>query len=142
MHVRKVIRLAARSVLEGLPTTGGRVYQGRALPIDAADRLPALGVDVIEERAGRRAQGLVERRVIVRVTAAAAGTAAEDNLDQIAVEVEEGLAAWALIAPLVKDFQFTGAAFDWSAGATGPAHAVLTFEAVVHTVEGTPQETL
>lgn len=91
-HVRKQIRNAAKAALQGLPTTGDRVYISRVYPLQQS-QLPGLLVYTPSEDSGREDSPTETMRDVqlqvhglVRLT-----ENLENELDDIAFEVEQAL---------------------------------------------------
>jgi hypothetical protein len=95
-HVRKQIRDAVTILLTGLTTTGDRVFAGRVTPI-GQNEVPGLRLFVDEESidAGTiHGPAVLERGLTIRVECCAAlADGLDDELDQMALEVEEAIAA-------------------------------------------------
>lgn len=110
-HLRTQIRSAAKGYLTGLATTGARVYEGRATPV-AADSSPVLLVDLGQEVIATEALGAAARARILQRSlelVVRAGVKAVSGylatLDQIALEVEQALAAQQSLGGLAKSVQ-------------------------------------
>ena len=93
-HVRKQIRNAVKGALQGLATTGDRVFVSRVYPLDQA-KLPGLLVFTPGEDSGREDSPTESMRDVtlqvhgvVRIS-----SNLEDELDDIAFEVEQALDA-------------------------------------------------
>ncbi len=93
-HVRKQIRNAAKGALQGLATTGNRVFVSRVYPLDQA-KLPGLLIFTPGEDSGREDSPTESMRDVtlqvhgvVRIS-----SNLEDELDDIALEVEQALDA-------------------------------------------------
>jgi len=91
-HVRKQIRNAAKGALQGLGTTGDRVFVSRVYPLDTA-QLPGLLIFTPAEDSGREDSPTdlmrdltLQVHGIVRISGSL-----EDELDDIALEVEQAL---------------------------------------------------
>lgn len=91
-HVRKQIRNAAKAALQGLATTGDRVYVSRVYPLDAA-KLPGLLLFTPAEDSGREDSPTESMRdMTLQVHGIVAiSSNLEDELDDIAMEVEQAL---------------------------------------------------
>ena len=107
MHVRRQIRESIATLLTGLASTGTRVHQSRMRPQSAAG-LPCLLVTTNDEDVSPGTIGnIYERSLTVVVRGFAMGSATlDDDLDQIALEVETALAAYtnAVLDKLEVDF--------------------------------------
>lgn len=114
-HVRTQIRNAIATTVTGLTTTGTRVFKGRFHPI-SGDKLPALCVYTTSETSATNVMGSsrgTDRDLGLVVEAyARSKTIVEDTIDQIAVEVEEAIAADTNVGGLAKDIVYTGFEFD------------------------------
>jgi len=126
-HVRKQIRDAVAHALTGLPSTGSNVYKGRYNPLQNA-KLPALLVYTSSEAAEINVMGLSSRgsdRVLTITVEAYAKTkgTVDDDLDAIAVSVEETLASNSGLNAIVKDVIYVGAELD---GSADPEQTVAT----------------
>lgn len=93
-HVRTQIRNAALAALTGLATTGSRVHAQRIRPVSVAEG-PALvvlmgGEPEIAQRNGGRTIHL-DREFTLRVECKAGGDTADDDVDQMATEIEAAL---------------------------------------------------
>ncbi len=91
-HVRKQIRNAAKGVLQGLATTGDRVYISRVYPLAKAN-LPGLLVFTPAEDSAREDSPTdLMRDMILQVHGVVAISGnLEDEMDDIALEVEVAL---------------------------------------------------
>ncbi|HZQ01414.1 MAG TPA: hypothetical protein VFB13_17850 [Reyranella sp.] len=108
-HVRQQIRAKAVSLLRGLATTGPNVYPGRSWPTGAA-QLPALLVYTRTEQAQdatMMAQTLQLRTVelVVEGRCRTASQEPDDELDEIALEVETALLASGAFGTLIKSIE-------------------------------------
>lgn len=112
-HLRTQIRSAVVTALTNLSSTGTRVYSGRVDPL-AADASASLLVDVGEEQIetvsiGGSRNRILDRRLEVIIRAGVkAGSGYLDTLDQIALEVEQALAANQSLGGVAKYVQPTG----------------------------------
>lgn len=96
-HVRRQIRDAVEALVTGLPSTGSRVYSGRARPLgkDHGDCLLVYTTDESSDRETIGQNPLLSRIVNVAIegrVSRSSSEAAEDALDQIAAEVEPVMA--------------------------------------------------
>lgn len=91
-HVRQQIRKAAIAALQGLATTGDRVFESRVYPLSKA-KLPGLCIYTPTESSGREESPTESMRdVNLMVHGLVAITERlEDELDDIALEVEKAL---------------------------------------------------
>lgn len=100
-HIRKQIRNAAKQALQGLGTTGDRVFVSRVYPLAAA-KLPGLLIFTPAEDSGHEDSGMgaalesmrdltLQVHGVVRIS-----ENLEDELDDIAFEVEQALDALGL----------------------------------------------
>jgi hypothetical protein len=117
-HVRKQIRDAYATALTGLTTTGANVFKGRYYQLQNA-KLPALLIYTSSEAAEINVMGSSrgsDRLISVTVEGYAKSSGVvEDTLDQIAVEVEEAIAADVTFSGIAKDTTYTGFELDASA---------------------------
>jgi len=122
-HVRKQIRDAIVTALTGLTTTGSNVFRSRIYPLEQT-KLPGICVftrsEAVEFDTLTMARS-INRVLDVIVEGYVSVTADYDNtLDQIAVEVEEALAADVTLGGLAKDLQVTAFEADFSADGEQP----------------------
>lgn len=115
-HVRKQIRDAIVTAVDGLTTTGSSVFRNRVFPLETT-KLPALCVFTKSETSDfdtlHRPRSIM-RLLDVQVEAYVSGTSNyDDTLDTIAVEVEEALAGDAALDGLSKDVQITAYEADF-----------------------------
>ena len=95
-HLRRQIRDAAAAVLAGLATTGTRVHPSRRHPFQKHE-LPALAIYTVAEESALETMGAVSHLsrevdlVVEGVIQVNSTTALDDELDQIAAEVETAL---------------------------------------------------
>ena len=91
-HVRTQIREAAKQALLGLGVTGDRVYASRIYPLEEA-KLPGLVLFTANEDSGREdSPNETMRDVTLQVSGVVAiTTSLEDEMDDIALEVEQAL---------------------------------------------------
>ena len=122
-HVRKQIRDAVVAAVTGLTTTGSNVFRNRVYPIEQAN-LPGLCVFTRTEAVVFDTMTLarsIARNLEIMIEAYVVGTANYDNtLDQIAVEVEEALAADVTLGGLAKDVMVTAFEADFSGDGEQP----------------------
>lgn len=138
-HVRKQIRDAIKTALTGLSTTGANCYQSRVFPFEST-KLPALLIYTKSETTDFDTISLprdVMRVLEINVEAYVQGTANYDNtLDQIAVEVEEAIAADVTLGGLTKDLQTVAFEADFSGdGEQTVAIGRFTISATYRTLE-------
>lgn len=116
-HVRKQIRDAIKTALTGLPTTGNSVHATRVFPIERLS-LPALVIYTKSEDVNFDTLTInrsVMRNLEVMVEAYVSGSNPhDDELDIIAVDVEEALAADNTLGGLTKDLQVTAFEADYT----------------------------
>jgi hypothetical protein len=143
-HVRKQIRDAVATTVTGLATTGANVYKGRFYPINGG-KLPALCVYTTSEQSvvnvfgsGRGTDR--ELQLVVEVYARSK-TTVEDTLDQIAVEVEEAIAADTDIGGLAKDIVYSSMEVDADADPEQTVAVARLIYAVTYRVAETDVET-
>ena len=122
-HVRQQIRSQIVTTLTGLTTTGTNVFASRIFPLEQT-KLPALCIFTKSEATEFDTITLarsVNRVLDVAVEAYVIGTANYDNtLDNIAVEVEEAIAADVTLGGLAKDAQVIGFEADYSGDGEQP----------------------
>ena len=138
-HVRKQIRDAIKTALTGLATTGANCYQSRVFPFEST-KLPALLIYTKSETTDFDTISLprdVMRVLEINVEAYVQGTANYDNtLDQIAVEVEEAIAADVTLGGLTKDLQTVAFEADFTGdGEQTVAIGRFTISATYRTLE-------
>ena len=138
-HVRKQIRDAIKTALTGLSTTGANCYQSRVFPFEST-KLPALLIYTKSETTDFDTISLprdVMRVLEINVEAYVQGTANYDNtLDQIAVEVEEAIAADVTLGGLTKDLQTVAFEADFTGdGEQTVAIGRFTISATYRTLE-------
>lgn len=146
MHVREQIRVAAATTLNGLPTTGGRVYASRVSNWNSAS-LPGLAIYTTAETAEPAAMGSgrpTARELELVIEAAAKAVAGVDDiLDRVAAEVEAALAADPTLGGLVKRLVLERTEIDLSGEGEEPVGLVrLTFQALYRTPAGDPETTV
>jgi hypothetical protein len=122
-HVRKQIRDAIVTATTGLTTTGSNVFRSRIYPLEQT-KLPGLCIftrsEAVEFDTLTMARS-INRVLDVMIEAYVSATANYDNtLDQIAVEVEEALAANVTLGNLAKDTQVTAFEADFSGDGEQP----------------------
>lgn len=138
-HIRKLIRDDITTTLTGLTTTGTNVYQTRVYPL-AEDKLPGLAIYTSAESTEYvtinppRTQA---RTLTVNVEVYAKGLSGYDNdLDQIALEVEEALQTDLTRGGYAKDTRVTAFDADFSGEGDQPvAYATMTVEVDYMTLE-------
>jgi hypothetical protein len=122
-HVRKQIRDAIVTATTGLTTTGSNVFRSRIYPLEQT-KLPGLCIftrsETVEFDTLTMARS-INRVLDVMIEAYVSATTNYDNtLDQIAVEVEEALAADVTLGGLSKDLQVTAFEADFSGDGEQP----------------------
>ena len=122
-HVRKQIRDAIVTAVTGLTTTGSNVFRSRIYPLEQT-KLPGLCVFTRSEAVEFDTLTIsrsISRVLDVMIEAYVSATANYDNtLDQIAVEVEEAIAADVTLGGLTKDVQVTAFEADFSGDGEQP----------------------
>lgn len=122
-HVRKQIRDAVITAVTGLTTTGSNVFRSRIYPLEQS-KLPGLCVFTRSENVEFDTLTIsrsVSRVLDVIIEGYVSATANyDDTLDQIAVEVEEALAADVTLGGLAKDTQVTAFEADFSGDGEQP----------------------
>jgi hypothetical protein len=122
-HVRQQIRDAIVTAVTGLTTTGSNVFRSRIYPLESI-KLPGLCVytrsETTEFDTLSRPRSVM-RDLEVAVEAYVKSTANYDNtLDNIAVQVEEALAADVTLGGLSKDMQVTAFEADFAGDGEQP----------------------
>jgi hypothetical protein len=141
-HLRRQIRERIATVLTGLTTTAGRVYQTRLYP--AADaNLPGLTIYTLEEES--EVQTLaeprrLERRLQLMVEARAKATAdLDDVLDGICKEVEIALGVAAALSSFAKEWNLSRTEMTFSAEGEIPVGvAAMQWTVIYSTAENAP----
>ena len=138
-HVRKQIRDAAIVLLTGLTTTGARVKNSPALPMQDAD-LPGLRVYTQTEQSQTLIQKTRERHLMLVVEACVKATSGyADTVDLIATEVETALDGNSRLGGLCIAVAPVGFEEDQDAGGEQTvAIGRMRFEVLYHTAKGTP----
>lgn len=132
-HVRKQIRDQIASLLtSGVSLVSSRVYTSRIYPLTEA-KLPAVTIYTGSEASGLMAMGNVtlDRNLLISVDAYVRITDTfDDDIDALAVQIEESIAADFRLGGLVKHIVLTGTEIDFNGEAEQPVGvARLTFEA-------------
>ena len=138
-HVRQQLREAIATVVTNLTTTGARVFQSRAYPLQESD-LPCLLVKTESERIDYQTihtSTLQERDITVTIEAVARATAnLDDTMDKICKEVEIAINAASTIA---KDIVLVGTNLDTSVVGNQPVGtAVMIYKMRVYTLSNAP----
>lgn len=140
-HLHTQIRTAVKTALTGLATTGARVWANRVHPL-ADSELPGLNITVDAESAEPMSihpSALAERTLTLSVQAAAKGrTGLDDTLDQIALEVEQALAAGVVVGGRTLQPIYTGMEFDDAPLDAPSAVKRLSFSLTYHSAAGAP----
>jgi hypothetical protein len=145
-HVRRRIRQAVATRLTNLATTGTRVFISRVYPL-AESKLPGILIYTPQESSQvdsiTKPRGLA-RGVNVVVEGVVESTGAlDDDLDQIAVEVEQALGADPSLGGLVKDTRLSGTQIMHAGDGKKPVGAIrMTFEVIYRTPENNPTTTI
>jgi hypothetical protein len=108
-HLRTRLRRAVKAALEGLPSTGPRVFLGRTWPLDEAD-FPALlvyargGVYRIDGQGDGDAGSAFERdeRLVIEGVVRIRGEEPDDTLDRIEAEIAAALLSSPAVGALVE----------------------------------------
>ena len=139
-HIRKLIRDNIETTLTGLASTGGRVYKTRVYPI-AEDRLPGIAIYTRSESA--EYSSITPPRTIIRELVVSAEIYVksqadyDDDLDQIASEIEEALTTDITRGGYAKDTQITDFDCDFSGDGDQPvARATMQISVTYVTLEG------
>lgn len=130
-HVRKQIRDRIASTLtSGVPLVSNRVYASRVYPLTEA-KLPAITVYTGAEISNRLNMGLsdLNRSLSVEVDIYVRATETfDDDVDAIAVQVEEAIAGDFTVNSLAKEAVLTGTDVQFSGDAEQPIGvAKMTF---------------
>lgn len=138
-HVRQQLREAIAVVVTNLTTTGARVFQSRAYPLQETD-LPCLLIKTESERIDYQtihASTLQERDITVTIEAVARATSnLDDTLDKICKEVEIAINAASTIA---KDIRLIGTNLDTSVVGNQPVGlATMIYKMKVYTLSNAP----
>lgn len=144
-HVRTQIRNAVAAQLAGLASTGARVFVNRLRLLQASE-LPALIIRTDDESIspdGIHYPALQDRRIALTIEGVAAATSAlDDTLDQIALEVEQAMSASAAAVELnglAHSSRLESIAIDLDAEAERPTGRVLLrYEINTFTTENAP----
>ncbi len=144
-HARKLIRDAFKAIVTGLPTTGSRVFVGRTRALEQ-NHLPTLLVYTLQrapelvDLASSGKPSTLQRTVVVAVEGRVVSKdPPDDQLDQIALEIEQAVGAGQDLNGLVKEV--TLASTDGDVEAPGDRHigAIrLNFRVVYMTKEAAP----
>ena len=138
-HVRQQLREAIAVVVTNLTTTGARVFQSRAYPLQETD-LPCLLIKTESERIDYQtihASTLQERDITVTIEAVARATSnLDDTLDKICKEVEIAINAASTIS---KDIRLIGTNLDTSVIGNQPVGlATMIYKMKVYTLSNAP----
>lgn len=143
-HVRKQIRDAAKAALTGLTTTGSNAFQSRVHAIHE-NTLPAVNVYTANEESelvsitssGSRLARTLELVVEAYVKKV---SGYDDQIDQIAVEVEEALNSDATLSGLTKWLVPAGVEIEFEGEGEKPvAVATMTFNCLYETIDSDPE---
>lgn len=141
-HVRKQIRDAVATEVTGLTTTGTNVFKTRAYPVGPG-KLPGLAIYTTSEDSAvdsmGSARGLMRELDLIIEGYANGTNTVDDDLDAIATEVEEALAAATIDE--VKDLYLVRTEMDVDGGEGDKVVGAvrLTFRAVYRTTPGDVQ---
>ncbi len=141
-HARQAIREAVAAAVTGLASTGARVFQSR---MHAQDALPCLLVTTNGEEVSREDLGdLEERELDVEVVGVAKAAAdVDDDLDDIAAEVETAIGANNTLGGRVKRMHLTGIRIEFDDELEQPVGLVrITYRCTYYTNAGVPGTTL
>ena len=130
-HVRKKIRdYFASTLSSGVPLVSRRVFPTRIFPLDG-DKLPCIAVYAVSETSGLQTMGLktLMRDVSVSVEAyIKARNTFDDDVDAIAVQIEQAIAADTTLGGVAKDAILASTEIEFSPEAERPVGvARLTF---------------
>ena len=139
-HIRQQLREAVATAVTGLTTTGSRVFQSRAYPLQVSD-LPCLVVtadgDSIEQETIHRPY-VQARQVQLRIEGYAVGTVdLDDTLDGICKEIE--VAVDNAMLAMVDDIGFAGTQLDTSVVGQQPVGKLtMIYRITVRTMSNSP----
>lgn len=138
-HVRKLIRDEVVTTLTGLATTGSNIYRSRVYPL-AANKLPGITIytksDASEYATNVRPRTILRTLTIVVEAYVQALSDYDSQLDTIAVEIEEALAADVTRGGYAKDTRIVAFDAEYSGDGDLPvASAVFTIEVLYSTLE-------
>jgi len=143
-HVRAQLRDAVAAALTGLSTSGDNVFASRVYPLRDSE-LPGLRVYTTTEELGEpgtiHPPTILDRRIEVLVEAVARKSAGmDDELDQMAKEIEVALGTGVTVGATPVDLAYTGCTIELIGQDTPKPLGVarLTFEAAINTAAGTP----
>ena len=130
-HVRKQIRdYFASALTSGVALVNRRVFPTRIFPLDG-DNLPCLAVYAVSEVSGLQTMGqkTLTRDVSVSVEAyIKARNTFDDDIDAIAVQIEQAIAADTTLGGVAKDAVLASTEIEFSPEAERPVGvARLTF---------------
>lgn len=146
-HVRTQLRTALATLLLGLATTADRVFKSRVTPFQRQE-LPALSVAVEEEEIslGTVTTAVqISRRVTARITGhAGLADGVDDELDQIALEVEQKIATDDTLGGLINEpLLLTGIEAERSGEGDVPVGRItLTYATTYETTTAAPDAAL
>ena len=138
-HVRKLIRDDVVTTLTGLTTTGTNIYRSRVYPL-AANKLPGITIytksDASEYATNVRPRTILRTLTVVVEAYVQALSDYDSQLDTIAVEIEEALAADVTRGGYAKDTRIVAFDAEYSGDGDLPvASAVFTIEVLYSTLE-------
>ena len=138
-HVRKLIRDDVVTTLTGLATTGTNIYRSRVYPL-AANKLPGITIytksDASEYATNVRPRTILRTLTVVVEAYVQALSDYDSQLDTIAVEIEEALAADVTRGGYAKDTRIVAFDAEYSGDGEIPvASAVFTIEVLYSTLE-------
>lgn len=141
-HARQQIRERVATVVTGLTTTAGRVYQSRIYNLEKTD-LPCLLVYSRNEDSERdthtSTNGLARNLSIVIEGYQKGASNLDDSLDTIAEEVETALGADPTLNALVKDQSIQASEIEYTGEGETPIGLVrMTFEVNYRTTTTAP----
>jgi hypothetical protein len=142
-HIRQAIREAIATAITGLAATGSRVFQSRAYAV-AASELPCLLVYTLAEDVTKPVfchPGEVNRLIQVSIDGIKTATEdLDDDLDNIAAQVEQALALDFTLGGLAKDLQLVRTELQIQGGDSPKPMGIIrmTWAIRVATLEGIP----
>ncbi len=145
-HIRAQIRAAVVTLLSGLPTTGAKVFQTRVWPVNDSE-LPCLLVMTDADIINSYSEGSVvantprnvNRTLHLAVQALVRGTAIDDALDQICLEVEKALAADRFLGGLSVNVTLADTRIQFKGDGEQPTgEATMTYQIEYWVLDTTP----
>lgn len=141
-HARQQVREALSTIVTGLTTTQGRVFQSRVYPVDESE-LPCLLVTTDEEEneyLNTNYPSAVQRSITATVKAVVENIAdLDDAVDNICKEVEIAVHADITLGGIVSSVHLASTEIEIDTEGKKPVGvATMLFACVVFTLETTP----